>query len=104
MAKTTLKTVSGVKPSSFAMFEATFGAAVGLFVAVMYSLNTTVAIAESTNSVLKGLSFGLATGIVAIMVVPLIYFGIGYVIGYLHGWLFDIIAQASGGITLKIED
>lgn len=104
MAKTTLKTISGVKPSSIAMFEATFGAAIGLFVAIMYSLNTTVAIADSTNSVLKGLSFGLATGIIAVVVVPLIYFGIGWVVGYIHGWLFDVIAQSSGGIKVKIEE
>lgn len=104
MAKTTQKTIIGVKRSSIAMFEATFGAAVGLFVAVMYSLNSTVAIAESTNSVLKGLSFGLATGVIAIIVVPLIYFGIGWVVGYVHGWLFNCIAQSSGGITVKLDD
>lgn len=104
MAKTTLKTISGVKASSIAMFEATFGAAIGFVIAVMYSLNTTVAIADSTNSVLKGLSFGLATGILALVVVPLIYFGIGWIVGYIHGWVFNVIAENSGGIGVKIDD
>jgi len=104
MAKNTLKTITGVKASSIAMFEATFGAAIGLVIAVMYSLNTTIAIADSTNSVLKGLSFGLATGVRALIVVPLIYFGIGYIVGYIHGWIFNVIAESSGGIGVNIQD
>ena len=104
MAKQSYKKITAVSASSIAMFEATFASAIGLFVAIMYSLNTTVKIAESTNSTLKGLSFGMATGIVSIIVVPLIYFGIGWLVGYVHGWVFNVIAQSSGGIAVKIED
>lgn len=104
MAKQSMKKITAVKASTIAMFEGTLASAIGFVVAVMYSLNTTVSIAESTNSTLKGLSFGLATGIVTIIVLPLIYFGLGWIIGYLHGWLFNAVAASSGGIELNIED
>jgi len=104
MAKNTYKKITSVKASSIAMFEGTFAAIVGLLVAVMLSLNSTVEIAANTDSTLRGLSFGLATGIVSIIVVPFIYFGLGWIVGYLHGLVFNAVAQTSGGIELQIED
>lgn len=104
MAKQTYKKITAVKASSIAMYEGTFASIIGLLVAIMYSLNTTVKIATTTESTLKGLTFGLATGIVSIIVVPFIYFGLGWIVGYLHGLVFNAVAQSSGGIELKIED
>lgn len=104
MAKQSYKKITAVKASTIAMFEGTFAGAVGFVVAVMYSLNTTVEIAEATNSTLKGLSFGLATGIVSLIVLPLIYFALGWVVGYLHGAVFNAIVGSSGGIEVKIEE
>ena len=104
VSKATYKKITAVKASSIAMFEGTLASLIGLIVAVMYSLNTTIDIAASTQSTLKGLTFGVATGIVSIIVVPLIYFGLGWIIGYLHGCIFNVVAQSSGGIELKIED
>lgn len=104
MAKSSLKKVTGVKAQSIAMYEGTFAAIVGLFVAVLHSLNTTIQIADSTNSTLAGLSFGLATGVVSIVVVPLVYFGLGWLVGYVHGAVFNAVAKTSGGIVLEVED
>ncbi|MGB4956989.1 MAG: hypothetical protein WBO49_00900 [Candidatus Saccharimonas sp.] len=47
-----------------------------------------------------GVSFGLATGIVSIVVLPLVYFAIECLIGYLHGWIFNAIVGETSGIVL----
>jgi hypothetical protein len=50
------------------------------------------------------MAFGLATGIVSILVIPLVYFGIGWVIGVVQGWVFNVIVGAAGGLVLDLED
>jgi hypothetical protein len=106
MARTTTnnKKVTGVKSSTIAMFEGVFAAILGLGIAVLHSLNTTVTYTQETQSLLSGMAFGLATGIVAILVLPLVYFGLGWIIGYIHGFIFNVVAENSGGIVLRIED
>ncbi len=104
MAKTKGLKITGIKASTLALFEGTLASIIGLWVAVLYSLNTTIKLAESTNSYLAGLAFGITAGIVSIIVLPFIYFGIGWVIGYLHGFIFNVIVASSGGIELTVED
>lgn len=103
MAKSNLKVV-GIKPSTVAMFEGTFLAIVGLGVAILHTLSNTFSFAQATDSVFAGLAFGMATGIVSIIVVPFVYFGIGWLIGYLNGWIINVVMQSSGGIVLDVED
>lgn len=103
MAKSN-KRVVGIKSSSLALFEGTFMGILGLGVAIMHSLRTTVEVADSTQSVLSGAAFGLATGVVSIIVLPLVYFGIGWVFGYLHGFIFNVISEGSGGLVFRMED
>lgn len=98
------KRVVNVKPTSIAMLEGVFGAVVGLTVAILFSLRTSVQIAENTESVLAGLTFGVAGGAVAILVVPLIYFGLGWLIGLLHGYILNLLIETSGGIELNVKD
>ena len=98
------KRITAVRASSIAMYEGTFASILGLGIAILFSLNTTVNLAASTNSVLTGLAFGLAAGAVSIIVLPFIYFALGWVIGYLHGWIFNVVAQSSGGIVVDIEE
>jgi hypothetical protein len=104
MAKKSFKKITSVKASSIATFEGTLFAAMGFVVALLRSLDTTIQIADSTDSTLLGLSFGLAAGAVALIVLPLIYFGIGWIVGYLHGWLFNAVASSNGGIEVEIEE
>lgn len=104
MAKSSTKKLTGLRAGSVAMFEGTFAAIVGLGVAILYSLSNTVELAKSTSSVLTGLAFGVTTGVVAIIVVPLVYFALGWVVGYVHGFVFNLVAGASGGIDLHLED
>jgi len=104
MAKSQSKRVVSIKATSLAAFEGTFAAILGLGVAILHSLDSTAQVAESTNSVLAGMAFGLATGVVSLMVVPLVYFGIGWVFGWLHGVVFNVVIGASGGLVFDMED
>jgi len=103
MAVKTNSTVVGVKSSSLALFEGVFAGVLGLGIAILWSMQNTLAYSDATGSVLKGLAFGLATGIVSIIILPLVYFAFGWVIGYVHGFIFNVIAETSGGIMFRIE-
>ena len=96
--------VVGVKPTSVAMVVGTFWSIIGLAVAIMFSLRTTVSIADSTSSVLAGLTFGLASGVVAIVVVPFVYFAIGWVVGVLWGFVLNVVIRSAGGLVMTVED
>ena len=98
------KTVVGVGVNSVGIFFGTFWSIVGLVIAVGHSLRGTVAFAQETQSILTGLTFGLAAGIVAVIVVPLAYFALGWVVGALYGLLFNAVATSSGGIQVKLAD
>lgn len=105
MAKTKFnKRIVGIDSGSWANFQGVFAGIIGLGVAILYSLRNSVEMAEQTDSVLTGLAFGLATGIVAIVVLPLIYFAFGWVVGYVQGFVFNVIAESAQGIVLRIEE
>lgn len=104
MAKVADKRIVGVRVTSVAMYVGVFWGIVGLGVAILHSLVNTIDYAQTTESVLSGLAFGLVTGIVSIIVLPLIYFAIGWVIGLVQGWVFNIVSESSGGITVKVEE
>jgi hypothetical protein len=104
MARQQNKRLVGLRATSFAAFTGTFAAVIGLGVAILHSLESTVDIANSTDSVLTGMSFGLAVGIVSIIVLPLIYFAFGWIIGLVQGWVYNILLGASGGVSVKLED
>ncbi len=97
------KKVTGVKPTTVAMFEGVFSALVGIVIAILFAISQTVEATESTHSVLAGLTFGVASGAVAILVVPLVYFGLGWLIGLVHGFIFNVVLGSSGGIAVRIE-
>jgi hypothetical protein len=98
------KRIVGVKPTSWAMVVGTFWSIIGLAVAIMFSLRTTVDLAESTNSLLAGLTFGVASGVVAIIVVPFVYFAFGWIIGVVQGYIMNVVVRSAGGLVMTIED
>jgi hypothetical protein len=105
MASTKLnKRVTGVKSSSIAMFEGVFAGILGLGIAILYSFQSTISYTQETQRLLSGLAFGVTVGILSIVVVPLIYFAFGWVIGYIHGFIFNVVAENSGGIVLRMDD
>lgn len=104
MAKNKALKVVGVKPGTVALFEGTLAAIVGFAVALLFSMQSAVNLAESTQSVLRGFAFGLGAGVVSVIVLPLIYFGLGWVFGYLHGWILNAVLGSSGGLQFDVEE
>jgi citrate lyase alpha subunit len=104
MAKSNKKRLTAIKATSLANLQGTFASIIGLGVAILASLETTINVADSTDSVLRGLVFGLAAGVVSIIVVPLIYFAIGWVVGLVQGWVYNVILGAAGGLVVDLED
>lgn len=104
MAKAQAKRVVRIKATSWASFQGTFWAVLGLGIAILRSIDSTTRVADATDSVLRGMAFGLAAGVVSIIVVPFIYFGIGWLIGLVQGWVFNVILGASGGLSFELED
>jgi hypothetical protein len=98
------KRVISVKPTSVAIYQGIFASIIGLSAAVLSSLRNSIEIAENTENLLAGLTLGVATGTLAILVVPLIYFGIGWIIGLVQGLVLNFLIEASGGIEVRLED
>jgi len=94
--------VTGVKPSSVALFEGVFGAIIGLAVSVLYLLGGTIVYSDATNSLLQGLLIGFTIGAMSLLVLPIVYFAIGWLIGYVNGYVFNLILRASGGISVDV--
>ena len=104
MAVKTNSRIIGVKTSTLALYEGVFAAVLGLAIALFWSLSTSFQYGVATNSVLKGLAFGLTAGFVSLIIVPLVYFAFGWIIGLVHGFIFNVISETSGGIVLRIEN
>ena len=102
MAKVESKRIVRVNPMTVAMFQGAFASIVGLGVAVLHSLKATVHVAQSTDSVITGMTFGLAAGIISIIVVPLLYFALGWVVGLVQGWVYNVVLGASGGVVVEL--
>lgn len=102
--KTGYKRITELKPTSWAIFQGTFAAILGLGVAILHSINSAVVFAEATDRVIGGLAFGLATGVVSILILPLLYFGLGWLIGIIQGWIFNTVLGASGGLVVNVVD
>lgn len=96
--------VIGIKPSTVGALQGTLFALVGLVTAIGYSMSKSIDFAETTDSVLRGLTFGLAHGFVSILVVPVIYFAVGWLIGFLQGFVLNALVHLSGGLVVKTEE
>ena len=95
--------VVGIKPSSVAMLQGTLSMLFGMVAAILFSISSTVHWAQETDSVLRGLTFGIASGFIAIIAVPIVYFAIGWVLGWIQGFLLNALVSMSGGLVLKTE-
>lgn len=104
MAKTTTRRVTRIHATTLATFQGTFASLIGLGVAILFSLQTTIQTAQATESVLRGMAFGLTAGVISIIVLPFIYFVFGWVIGLLQAWVYNAVLGAAGGIVFDLQD
>lgn len=96
--------IHNVRPSTIAAFEASFGAILGLVIAFMAWIGTTVQYTQATDSLLSGLLMGMTAGVLTLMILPLIYAAIGWVVGYVQALIFNLVIATSGGIALSVAD
>lgn len=101
-AKVQTTRIVGVQATTVGMLQGTFFSLLGLIAAISHSLSATVEFARETESLLRGLTFGLAQGFLAIIFVPIIYFVIGWVLGSLYGVVLNAVLASSGGVVIKM--
>ena len=96
--------ISRVGLGSLALFEGLLAAVLGFTVSVIAWISTATAWTASTEIVLRGLLFGLAPGLGAVILDTIIYFVAGLIIGYVHGALFNLVASWMGGAEIAQKD
>jgi len=94
--------LTGIRPTSVALFVGFFGATIGLVISVLYLLGGTIAYSDATNSLLQGLLIGFTIGAMSLLVLPIVYFAIGWVIGYVNGLILNFVLRASGGVAMDM--
>lgn len=104
MVKKENKRLVHIKATTWAIFQGSLSAVLGLGVAVLHSMRVTVKMADSTESVLGGLAFGLATGVVSLFVLPFVYFAIGWIVGLVQAWFYNLVLGVSGGVVVELKD
>ncbi len=96
--------LKGIKPTSVGLFVGTFGALVGLLVAIVTFVNGTIFYTNTTNSLLAGLLLGIGIGGFALLVVPAFYFAVGWVVGWVEGLIINAVLRSSGGVSMEVHD
>lgn len=96
--------ISRVGLGPLALFEGLLAAVLGFVVSVLAWISTATAWTASTEIVLRGLLFGLAPGLGAVILGTIIYFVAGLIIGYVHGALFNVAAQWMGGAEVASRE
>ena len=95
--------IVGIKASTIGMLQGTTFFLIGLTVAIAHTVSSTVHFAESTESVLRGFALGLAGGFIAIICIPIIYFGVGWLLGFVQGIILNALVNISGGIVVETQ-
>ena len=99
--KATNLRVIGIKASTVGAIQGTLFAVVGLSSAIMFTISEMIHLTSATDSLLRGMTFGIARGAMAIIFVPLVYFAIGALIGLIQGIFLNALVSLSGGLVLK---
>lgn len=92
--------VIGIRPTTIGAPQGTFFALIGLAAAIVFTIGQTINITAETDSLLKGLTFGLAGGVLAIIFTPILYFVIGWLIGLVQGVVLNAVLCMSGGVVV----
>jgi len=87
--------LDSVQPSRLALLEGTLGLIVGLVVAVLAWLSSTLGFDLNTNTVLQGLMLGMAPGLVTGIATMLLYGVVGLAVGLAHGRLYNLALRWS---------
>jgi len=97
-------TIHKIKMGSLAGFYAVGFGIVGLIVSLLYAMTASLHFGADTESVLKGLAFGITAGLAEVVFVTVMYAVIGAIVGFVHAVIFNLIALAAGGITVSVKE
>ena len=96
--------IVGISPVTVGYLQGSFFFLIGLVTAVTFWISQTAHFTEATESLLQGLTFGLAHGALALIIVPFVYFVIGWVVGLLQGIVLDAVIRFAGGLVVRTRN
>jgi hypothetical protein len=97
-------TIKKVRMSSLSGFYAVGFGIIGFILGAVYAMSSTVHFGAETESVLKGLAFGLTAGFLQLFFVTVVYAVVGAVVGFVNALIFNLIALSSGGISIDVKE
>ncbi|MCX6728655.1 MAG: hypothetical protein NTV39_02720 [Candidatus Saccharibacteria bacterium] len=97
-------TIKKVRTSSLAGFYAVGFGIVGFVLGALWAMSATIHFGAETQSVLKGLAFGLTAGFLELFFVTVVYAMIGAIVGFVNALIFNLISMSSGGITINVKE
>ncbi len=104
MANQKMKIVA-VNPVSLGMFVGAFYAVIGVAIGLVLAFGTTFVawFGQGGYSFFQGLGFGLAVGLLGVIVYPFIYFIIGWIQGAIFGLIFNVATSYMGGLEIETK-
>ncbi len=97
-------TIKKVRTSSLAGFYAVGFGIVGFIIGALWAMSATIHFGTETQSVLKGLAFGLTAGFLELFFVTVVYTVVGAVVGFVNAIIFNLISMSSGGISINVKE
>ncbi len=93
-----------VRLGSLAGFYAAGFGIVGFIISLLYAMSASLHFGIETESLLKGLVFGVTAGLVQVFFITVMYAIIGAVVGFVQALIFNLISLTSGGIIITTKD
>jgi len=93
-----------VRLGSLAGFYAAGFGIVGFIISILYAMSSSLHFGIETNSLLKGLAFGITAGLVQVFFITVMYAVIGAVVGFVQALIFNLISLTSGGIIITTKE
>jgi hypothetical protein len=97
-------TIKRVRTSSLAGFYAVGFGIVGFVLGALYAMSSTIHFGSDTQSVLKGLAFGLTAGFLELFFITIVYAMVGAIVGFVNALIFNLISLSSGGISIHVKE
>jgi len=97
--------ITKINPTSLGNFVGTFYAVIGVAIGLILAFGSAISVwvgAQGWNF-FQGLGFGLAVGILGVVIYPFIYFIIGWIQGAIFGLIFNVATSYMGGLEIETK-
>jgi|SRR3989344_7960228 len=89
---------------SLAKLQAVLMAIFGLIAGIFYAIIGSIFLASSNSLGSNSLGFGAGLGLLAIIVLPVVYAVIGFIAGAIGAFLYNLVARWTGGIEMDFSE